>query len=451
MTLKKSAHDGHPYISNALREQQLDADTGIDQHRPLVSFVVPVFNHVTETQEMLTSLQASLPSDLDYEIILADDASTDDTVSWLKTLDDSQIQVRLNTINVGYAANNNAAIKATKGIVLALLNNDLIFQSGWLEPMLSVLFSPKLNAGIVGNVQQRVSDGSLDHAGVVLTPRAQLHHIRTEPDMQLSHANVFAVTGACMVLRKSDFEKVGGFDEQYINGCEDIDLCFKIRQAGKAIYVATQSRIRHHVSLSRKENSLQDLRNSRHLFQRWRKEIKRELIDLWRTLLLDPIRSSRYLTGELSQGLLSSPHAAANVIAETMLKREEHEWAHRLDTPSQQIGDQPKLTWRGLQFSAEFHGHVLTTEAQFTVHGIDYACDFYVCGEKINGHTETAELEISVNDIQRLKIPLTSGQSVNAGIIDPLLLATIPNTFRVKSSVPLVLTHVVIGGRRFDL
>jgi GT2 family glycosyltransferase len=392
--------------------------------------VVPIFNHVAETQEMLASLQASLPSDLAYEIILADDASTDGTVAWLKTLSDPRIRVQLNPTNVGFAANNNAAVSASKGEILALLNNDLIFEAGWLEPMLSVLCSPELNAGIVGNLQNRVSDGSLDHAGVVLTPSAQFHHLRTTPDRQISHTKVLAITGACMVLRRADFEKVGGFDEQFINGCEDIDLCFKIRQTGKSIQVATQSTIRHHVSLSRKANTIQNLRNSRYLFSQWRKEIKRELSDVWRKLLVDPATSSQHLSGELSPEFLSAPYTAATVIAETMLKREEREWAHQLDDKPPKTFEAPRLTWQGLEFSAEMNGHVLTTEAQFIVEGIDCARDFYVCGRRLHSDRKGDVIDICVNDIQRLKIPLTKIENINVGIIGPLLLAHIPNTFQ---------------------
>lgn len=234
---------------------------------------------------MLASLRATMPADLAYEIILIDDCSTDGTRAWLATLLDPRVKTLLNPRNLGYAKSNNAAAAVASAPILALLNNDLLFEPCWLEPMLGVLRSPELNAALVGNVQVRVADGEIDHAGVSLNANAQLGHIQTLPEDAATHTKALAVTGACMVLRKADFDAQGGFDECFVNGCEDIDLCFKLRAAGKAIYVVNTSRIRHHVSLSRGRTGPQNEQNSRVLFARWRPLIKHELTAKWVTLL----------------------------------------------------------------------------------------------------------------------------------------------------------------------
>lgn len=69
-----------------------------------------------------------------------------------------------------------------------------------------------------------------------------------------------------MVMLRSDFEQIGGFDEAFLNGCEDIDLYLNIRRLGKEIYVAPNSNILHHVSLSRSRTSLQNEKNSQYLY-----------------------------------------------------------------------------------------------------------------------------------------------------------------------------------------
>ena len=117
---------------------------------PSVSFIVPLFNHVQQTQEMLDSLLAHMPAGLEFEILLADDASTDGTAAWLATLRHPQIKTLRSEVNRGYAANNNAAARQAKGEVLALLNNDLLLQAGWLPPMLDLLLSPQGKVGVVG-------------------------------------------------------------------------------------------------------------------------------------------------------------------------------------------------------------------------------------------------------------------------------------------------------------
>jgi GT2 family glycosyltransferase len=192
-----------------------------------ISFIVPLFNHLDESRAMLDSLVNSLPTDLNYEIILVDDYSTDGISEWLGTIHDPRIRIVLNPANLGYAKSNNIGAKLAAGRILGLLNNDLIFRSGWLEPMLQALESSALNAGLVGNVQYRVSDGEIDHAGVELNPRAQFLHIKSLPTVERnSSAELLAVTGACVLVHKADFDLVGGLDESYLNGCEDIDLWF---------------------------------------------------------------------------------------------------------------------------------------------------------------------------------------------------------------------------------
>ena len=117
-----------------------------------VSFIVPLFNHLEHSKAMLASLQASLPPGLAHEIILVDDASKDGTRDWLQTLSSSNLRVVLNPVNLGFARANHAGVVLATGDVLALVNNDLIFSPGWLEPMLAVLQLPQWGAGVVGNV-----------------------------------------------------------------------------------------------------------------------------------------------------------------------------------------------------------------------------------------------------------------------------------------------------------
>lgn len=296
----------------------------------MISFVIPLHNHLAETKAMLASLKATVPKDLRHEIIFVDDASSDGTSSWLKSLDDPRIRFCINGVNRGYAASNNAGVRLAQGDVLALLNNDLVLLPGWLEPMLALLQSPDRHAGLVGNVQYRVADGAVDHAGVALSPWGQLLHQKTIPQMR--HVQAFAVTGACMLLCKADFLTVGGFDESFVNGCEDIDLCFKLQQAHQKVYVACESRIHHHVSLSRKTNTLQDLQNSRLLFSRWRGKIKNELSRVWRDLLAaGPDAYADWWPDPIEPEYLSTPHALSRVMAETMLRREEAHWQQMLD------------------------------------------------------------------------------------------------------------------------
>jgi len=281
---------------------------------------------------MLRSLTTSWPEGLEYEVILVDDASTDGTRAWLATLDSPRVKVICNASNRGFAMTCNVGAKAARGSLLCLLNNDLVLQPGWLEPMLRVLQSPELRVGIVGNVQRRVDDGALDHVGVHLTAEGQLAHVREFSDNRsdgraICSLRSFAVTGACVLLRSADFWECGGFDERYRNGAEDIDLCLKMRARGQRAYVALSSCVGHHVSLSRGPASLNDERNSRLLFHHWRAEFKRELADVWRALLEHNGPYPEPPTSLVDRDLLETPHLASMRIAEALLVRQELRWA----------------------------------------------------------------------------------------------------------------------------
>lgn len=200
----------------------------------MISFVIPLCNHLGSTKVMFDSLIKSLPLSLNYEVRFVDDASSDLTPVWVASLNDHRVKYLTNNDNLGYAASNNAGVDMAQGEFLVLLNNDLVLTHNWIDPMLSILQKSQLNAGLVGNVQYRIEDGKLDHAGFLITPFGQFDHLRIIPE--LPFVNCLAVTGACILLRKSDFVSLGGFDEGFINGCEDIDLCFRMK-ASKKIYI----------------------------------------------------------------------------------------------------------------------------------------------------------------------------------------------------------------------
>lgn len=238
-----------------------------------VSFIIPLYNCLAHTQECVRTLQSSLPSSLPHEIILVDDGSTDGTRAWLATLA-PPFRVVLNPHSLGYAGANNRGGAIAQGELLCLLNNDLILAPGWLEPMLAVL--RQLPApGIIGNVQRNARTGAFDHTGIVFDHKAKPTHDRSLPLLTAlfpGYRRAIAVTGACMLLSRELWQTLGGFDEGFTNGGEDVDLCFKAIAAGRTNAVALRSTVLHHVSASpgRKRH---DEANSRRLTLRWRREI----------------------------------------------------------------------------------------------------------------------------------------------------------------------------------
>ncbi len=400
----------------------------------IISFIVPLFNQVAHSKALLGSLQASMPLGLAHEIILVDDSSTDGTQDWLRMLDQSQVQVVLNPANLGFSRANHAGVALATGNVLALLNNDLILSPGWLEPMLAVLQNSQLGVGLVGNVQTRVADGALDHAGVHVTPLGQVDHVRVLPPSGVAHARVFAVTGACCLIRRDVFEALGGFDEAFVNGGEDIDLCLKVKSRGLHIYMAYGSLVQHHVSLSRDRSSLQNEVNSRLLYQKWRPQLKQELAQVWQKGLRGDAAA---LLGEALDGLqpafLATPFAAAQVMSENALLREEARWTRLLDhtDPNAALAHQTRVT--GWVRSADDTCYLLCSPVLQVLIDNPVGLDgFYVSGKQVNSPKGAqTEVTITVNGLQAKSFTLGPELHFNLGISHPVVLPGMTNCIEV--------------------
>lgn len=238
------------------------------------SFLIPLYNCLSLTQAMVASLQATLPRGLAHEIVLVDDGSTDGTRAWLATLREP-FRVVLNERNLGYAAANNRGAALARGELLILLNNDLVLLPSWFERLLHAHRALGSRAGLVGNVQLDARTGAVDHAGIVINRTGKPEHDRAPPGFLARLLRpvriVPAVTGACLMLEADLWRQLGGFDEAFVNGGEDIDLCFRARAADRVNAVALRSVVRHHVSSS-VGRKLHDERNSYRLAQRWHRE-----------------------------------------------------------------------------------------------------------------------------------------------------------------------------------
>jgi GT2 family glycosyltransferase len=249
---------------------------------PLISVVTPLYNCLAHTQAMVHSLRGSMPRGVPYEIILVDDGSTDGTRDWLAGLKEP-FRVVLNERNLGFGAATNRGAAVARGRILALLNNDLVLGRGWLQPMLRALYSLGPSAGIVGNIQVNAATLEVDHAGIYFNRKCKPAHDRREPGraaaLLFPIRRMATVTGACVLVHRSTWEKLGGFDESFVNGCEDMDLCFRAGAAGLVNAVALRSRVLHHVSAS-PGRKLRDEENTRRLVERWYDQVS--VLGCWR-------------------------------------------------------------------------------------------------------------------------------------------------------------------------
>lgn len=233
------------------------------------SIIIPIWNKVELTRQCLTAL-ASNTTDVSFEVIIVDNGSTDGTEEFLTELK-GDVRIIRNDQNLGFAKACNQGARAARGQYLVFLNNDTIPQPNWLKPLIEEVEEHQ-DVGIVGG-KLLFADGSIQHAGVVfMRSRLSPYHIYQSASGTDSGVNqrreYQAVTAACMLIRRELFEAVEGFDEGFINGFEDVDLCLKVREKGFHVIYQPRSVVYHLESQtpSRKDH---DDRNAQLLLERW--------------------------------------------------------------------------------------------------------------------------------------------------------------------------------------
>ena len=199
----------------------------------------------------------------DYErltVTLVDNGSVQpETTSMLAALaDDARVRVRPDDRPFNFAALNNAAAAASEADMLLFLNNDTeIIDSGWLQAMLEE--AQRLEVGAVAPLLL-FDDDTVQHAGAALGLHGYAGHpfagLAPGAETPFGRAdggtrNWLAVTAACMLVARSKFEAVGGFDESFVVAGNDVDLCLRLTEAGHRSLCVPHVRVRHHESRSR--------------------------------------------------------------------------------------------------------------------------------------------------------------------------------------------------------
>lgn len=210
-----------------------------------VSIIIPVYNQPVFTYNCLLSV-LDKTSDVNYEVVLVDNASDNETVNMLKKV--SNIEIVRNEENTGFVIACNQGAEKARGEYILFLNNDIQVEKEWLTALLDV-FKKELEAGAVGS-KLIYPNGVLQEAGGIVWRDGVVWNYGKFDDPekpQYSYLReVDYCSAACLMVRKEIFEKIGGFDKRYVPAyCEDTDLCFEIRKLGYKVYLQPTSRVIH--------------------------------------------------------------------------------------------------------------------------------------------------------------------------------------------------------------
>ncbi len=244
-------------------------------HAPRVSIVIPVFNKLEFTRPCLDSLARTLPRGL-AEILVVDNGSTDGTLEYLQSLG-SAVRVIRNPENLGFARACNLGAREAHGTLVLFLNNDTEAHEPWLEPLVALMDAdPRV---VAAGSKLLFPDGTIQHAGVMLLDDQHLpdplvaRHVHYGAPGDLPDANVRrtyqALTAACLLVRRDAYLDSGGFDEQYWNGYEDVDLCLELGSRGGMLVYEPKSVLIHHESKSGAQRFTGVQSNIARLHERW--------------------------------------------------------------------------------------------------------------------------------------------------------------------------------------
>jgi len=239
-----------------------------------VSIIIPVFNKVEYTKKCINAIYANTQY-RNFEIIIvnnASNASIDGTDQYLEQLEKkkSNVKVIYNEENLGFAKANNQAATIASGKYLVFLNNDTEPLQGWLEEMVKLAESDE-SIGVVGS-KLLYPNGTIQHAGVAIGRDRVPYHIFKGCDANDPRVNKLRefkiVTGACLLISRELFMNVGMLDEEFINGHEDIDLCFRVKERGKKVIYCPNSVLYHYESISEGRMDSRE-HNLERTFKKW--------------------------------------------------------------------------------------------------------------------------------------------------------------------------------------
>lgn len=216
-----------------------------------VAVVIPVFNQWELTRDCLRSLREHTP-DEDVQVIVVDNGSTDETAGACGALGRESFGERFQHVrleeNINFGPGCNLGASRADADFLFFLNNDTLLTPGWLPPLLGA-FEKRPKLGAVGPLLLYPDQDRIQHLGVTFTPTNHVTHLyhyfpSTHP-VVARERNLQAITGAALMIPDGVFRQAGKFWEEYRNGYEDLDLCWKIRSLGLTLRCEPESRVYH--------------------------------------------------------------------------------------------------------------------------------------------------------------------------------------------------------------
>jgi len=287
-------------LANTWEARYKELERYLTDNQPKVSIVIVTYNNWSYTKQCLESLILNNEYS-NYEIIIVDNNSTDETKSQLARIHHPNIKILLSPVNLGFAGGNKAGCQISTGEYIILLNNDTIVTAKWIEKLIKPL-KEHSDIGMAGPVSNSVgNDQALDFC--IANPITGASKLWLQDFNELNKGQ-FRYTDLlgfyCVAIKREVYEKAGDLDTNYgIGMFEDDDYCEKVKSLGYKLVVTEDVFIYHHGSVSFKKLQSEHYRaiwekNKQYFETKWNKSW--QMPKLPRSLFLNLIDNSSIAT-----------------------------------------------------------------------------------------------------------------------------------------------------------
>ena len=256
-------------------------------------------------------LEQFLPSVLQYsatlaDVYVADNASTDDSVAYLKS-HFSEVKIIQNKENYGFAKGYNEALNYVDADVFVLLNSDVEVTKNWLQRPLDIFQSQDKVAALQPKILDYknkthfeyagAAGGFIDKYGFPFCRGRLFFNIEKDEGQYDNEQHIFWASGACLFIKSKAFWEAGGFDETYFAHQEEIDLCWRLHHLGYRVFYTYQSVVYHlggaTLSTASPKKTYLNFRNS--LYTLYKNVPKQRFLILFKRLSLDGLAGIHFL------------------------------------------------------------------------------------------------------------------------------------------------------------
>ena len=261
------------FASNFLIKERIESTNSLYlnnyefEEEPLVSIIILNRNGLNHLKRLFKDFKFKTNYS-NFEVILIDNDSTDESVSYIESLNvDFPIKIIDNDENLSFSIANNKGVEESNGEYVLLLNNDIEPTYGWLNEMMGTILNNENVAAVgaklvfpyYGTLETSHKSFKIQHSGDIFAFNknpviyAYNRNSLAEPfNKKVNETKkVVAVTAACILIKKSVFNEVNGLDEGYVYGYEDVDFSLKLNRAGYDVYYCSTALLFHHEASTR--------------------------------------------------------------------------------------------------------------------------------------------------------------------------------------------------------